>query len=66
MTKPAAKPENTVAPFKIIGQLIGAIRSPKGEIIGEKVLGEIAIYSPDFGRVEELIAEAIAETPIEP
>ena len=55
-----------VTPFKVVGQLIGSIRNAKGEIVGEKVIGEVAIYRPDFGRLEDLIAEAMAENPPEP
>jgi hypothetical protein len=54
---PAASGE--LQPFKIIGQLVGVLYDADGNIVGEEVMGEVAIYRPNFGRVEQLIDEAI-------
>jgi hypothetical protein len=51
---------NELEPFKIVGQLIGIRRNADGEITGEEVMGEVAIYRPNFGRVEQLVDEAVA------
>jgi hypothetical protein len=48
-------------PFKIIGQLIGARYNAEGEIIGEEVMGEVAIYRSNFSKVEELVDQAVEQ-----
>jgi hypothetical protein len=47
-------------PHKIIGQLIGARYNEHNEIVGEEVMGEVAIFKPNFGKLEELVEEAVA------
>lgn len=48
-------------PFKIVGQLIGARYNSEGDIIGEEVMGQVAIYRPNFGEVEKMVEEAVAQ-----
>ena len=45
-------------PFKIVGQLIGALYDDEGEIVGEQVMGEVAIYRKSFGKVSALVDDA--------
>ncbi len=52
-------PERDLEPFKIVGHLIGVHRNAEGEIMGEEIMGEVAIYRPNFGRVKELVEEAL-------
>jgi hypothetical protein len=47
-------------PHKIVGQLIGARYNEHNEIVGEEVMGEVAIFKPNFGKVAELVDEAVA------
>lgn len=60
---PAKKqtPAPTLEPFKIVGKLIGALRDEKGEIVGEREMGDVAIYRPQFGELAELVEKAQAE-----
>lgn len=53
----AASPE--LKPFKIVGQLIGARYNADGEIVGEEVMGEVAIYRSNFDKVEQLVHDAV-------
>ncbi len=54
-TKP--KPPE-LRPFKIVGQLVGALYDEDGEIVGEQVMGEVAIYRKSFGKVPKLVDDA--------
>lgn len=66
--KPKAKAEDVGAelePFKIVGQLVGARRNPAGEVVAEEVMGQVQIYRPNFGLVEQLIDEAMREARVE-
>jgi len=59
---PRAKPKAPeLRPHKIVGQLIGARFNEHGEIVGEEVMGEVAIFRPNFGRVEQLVTDAVKE-----
>lgn len=58
--KPMARPPE-LKPFKIIGQLIGARYDEHGEIVGEEVMGEVAIYRSNFGKVQQLVDRAVKE-----
>jgi hypothetical protein len=55
--KPKTKPPE-LRPFKIVGQLIGALYDEQGEIVGEQVMGEVAIYRKSFAKVPELVDDA--------
>jgi hypothetical protein len=55
----AVSPE--LKPFKIVGQLIGARYNAEGEIVGEEVMGEVAIYRSNFSKVEEIIDQAVEQ-----
>jgi hypothetical protein len=56
-----ATPADALRPHKIVGQLIGSRHNEEGEIVGEEVMGEVAIYRPNFGKVEQLVNEAVAQ-----
>lgn len=55
--EPSAPAE--LQPFKIVGQLIGARYDEHGEIVGEEVMGEVAIYRANFSKLEELVDRAV-------
>ena len=57
--KPKAPPE--LKPFKIVGQLIGARYDEHGDVVGEEIMGEVAIYRSNFKRVDELVNEAVEQ-----
>ena len=46
---------------KIVGQLIGARYNEHGEIVGEEVMGQVAIYRPNFSKVEQIVDQAVEE-----
>lgn len=48
-------------PFKIVGELVGVVRNEDGEIIGEEVMGRVAIYAANFGEVDTIVAEAVEQ-----
>jgi hypothetical protein len=48
-------------PFKIVGQLIGARYNAEGEIVGEEVMGEVAIYRSNFGKVDQIVDQAVEQ-----
>lgn len=58
--KPKASNEAELRPHKIVGQLVGACFNAKGEIIGEEVMGEVAIFRAQFAEVPKLIEEGLA------
>jgi hypothetical protein len=45
-------------PFKIVGHLVGALYDEDGDIVGEQVMGEVAIYRKSFDKVSELVDDA--------
>lgn len=49
-----------LTPHKIVGQLIGTRHNEDGDIIAEEIMGEVAIYRANFGKVEELVDLAIS------
>jgi hypothetical protein len=51
--------EAELEPFKITGQLIGVVKDPDGNIVGEQIMADLAIYRPNFDKVEQLIEEAV-------
>jgi|GEM_PF-6899305 len=54
-----AKPKPPeLRPFKIVGQLVGALYDEDGEIVGEQVMGEVAIYRKSFAKVPKLVDDA--------
>jgi len=55
----AAQPE--LKPFKIVGQLIGARYNAEGEIVGEEVMGPVAIYRSNFSKLEQIVDQAVEE-----
>lgn len=54
-------PAPKLEPFKIVGKLIGALRNEKGEIIGEREMGDVAIYRSQFGELPELVNQAVKD-----
>lgn len=63
-TKRASKPrppEPELRPHKIVGQLVGAYFNEHGEIVGEEVIGEVAIFKAKFGRLNQEADRAVAE-----
>jgi len=63
--KPAKPAEAELRPHKIVGQLIGARFNEHGDIVGEQVMGEVAIFRPNFGKVPQLVEKAIEESKVE-
>jgi hypothetical protein len=61
MSKNTVDSPTELRPHKIIGQLVGARFNEHGEIVGEEVMGEVAIFKPNFGKVEQLVEAAIKE-----
>jgi hypothetical protein len=57
-TKPA---EASLRPHKIVGQLIGARYNEHGEIVGEEVMADVAIFKPNFGKVEQAVEAAFQQ-----
>ena len=58
---PLGGPEGAeLQPFKIVGQLIGARYDADGNVVGEEFMGEITIYRPLFGKVDQIVDEATA------
>lgn len=51
----------TIEPFKLVGQLIVAVKDEDGNIIGEQKAADMVVYAPQFdqiaGRVEEIMPE---------
>lgn len=58
--KPKA-PAAELKPLKIVGNLIGARYNEHGEVVSEEVMGEVAIYAPNFGKVNQLVDKALDE-----
>lgn len=48
-----------LTPFKIVGRLIGTRNDDDGNIVGEEVMGEVAIYATNFGNVQAMVDEAV-------
>lgn len=60
--KPKKPAEAELKPHKIVGQLIGARFNEHGEIVGEESMGDVAIFKPNFGKVQQMVDRAIKET----
>ncbi len=58
MARKRKAPPPELRPFKIVGQLVGALYDEDGEIVGEQVMGEVAIYRQSFGKVSKLVDDA--------
>jgi hypothetical protein len=60
--KPRPRPAAVapLEPFKIVGQLVGARKNEAGAVIGEEVMGKVAIYAAQFGELEKLVQESVA------
>jgi hypothetical protein len=54
-----AAPPPELRPHKIVGQLIGARFDEHGEIVGEEVMGEVVLYKPHFGKLPQMIDDAV-------
>ena len=51
---------STFEPFKAHVRLVACEKNDKGEIVGERVVGESVFYAPAFGKIGETI---LAEWP---
>jgi hypothetical protein len=57
--RPKASAE--LRPFKIVGKLIGAQYNEHGEVVGEVMMGDVAIYRTNFGKVKQLVDQAFED-----
>lgn len=57
--KPTKPAEAELQPHKIIGQLIGARYNEHGDMVGEEVMGEVAIYRANFTKLEQIVDQAL-------
>lgn len=47
----------TVRPFKLVCNLIVAVRDEKGEVVAEIDAARLMFYLPDFGAIEQTVLE---------
>lgn len=59
--KRTPKKRNELKPHKIVGQLFGALYNEHGEQIGEEVMGNVEIFRANFGKVPQLVDQALKE-----
>jgi hypothetical protein len=52
---PKTPAEAELIPHKIVGELIGKRLNEHGDIVGEEPMGQVAIFSAQFGRVKQMI-----------
>lgn len=59
--KPKKPAEAELQPFKLVGQLIGARYNEHGEIVGEEIMGDVAIYASNFSKVDQIVKQAVEQ-----
>jgi hypothetical protein len=59
--KPKKPAEAELKPFKIVGQLVGARYNEHGDVVGEDVMGDVAIYAVNFSRVKQIVDQAVKD-----
>lgn len=51
----------TIEPFKLVCQLVVAIKDENGNIVGEQKAADMVVYAPHFNQIAEKVDEVMPE-----